>query len=131
MQQPTKPTLSDSQIYIILALIVSLFILAFYRLTQLRVFDVNNIAADQHNGFCRVSFNAANRKQSSVSGKAIIQIYEDDGKNSEWPNIYLAISASVPVSLLSGQTKMVRVDVAHSGRCKKEYVEITALGSQG
>ena len=62
-----------------------------------------------------------------MSGRAIIQIYED-GSPSGWGTTHLAATSSVPISLAAGQSKMVRVDVVHSGLCKP--VEVTAVGSR-
>jgi hypothetical protein len=63
-----------------------------------------------------------------VSGKAIIEIFEDV-KPASYASMYLAATSSVPISLASGQAKMVRVDIAHSGLCN--HIEVTAVGSQG
>lgn len=128
VQPPKTLSLSNSQVVIILGLIAMLFIWSFYRLTQQRVFDINNITMNRQRGLCRVSFNAINRNPNSVSGKAIIEIFED-GVPSAYTNIYLAATSSVPISLASGQAKMVRVDIAHSGLCN--HIEVTAVGSQG
>jgi hypothetical protein len=91
------------------------------------VFDINNITMNRQRGICRVSFNAINRNPSSVSGKAIVEIFED-GMATVHANTYLAATSSVPISLASGQAKVVRVDIAHAGPCK--HVEVTAVGSR-
>ena len=113
MEQEKTLSLSNSMIITILGLTSALFALAFYRLTEQRVFDISNIVIDRQKGFCRVSLIAANRKPNRASGKILIQIYEDDGRNSsDWPNIYLAATSSVPISLASKQAKTVKLDIA-------------------
>ncbi|MFN5465420.1 MAG: hypothetical protein ACK40D_10310 [Cyanobacteriota bacterium] len=130
MEQEKTLSLSNSMIITILGLTSALFALAFYRLTEQRVFDISNIVIDRQKGFCRVSLIAANRKPNRASGKILIQIYEDDGRNSsDWPNIYLAATSSVPISLASKQAKTVKLDIAHSRGC--ERIEVTSVGSQG
>jgi len=60
-----------------------------------------------------------------VRGKAIIEIFED----GQFSTYTLAATSSVPVALASGQAKMVRVNIAHSGLC--HHIEVTVVGSQG
>lgn len=128
-QEAKKLSLSNTQILMILGLITVLMVGAFYRLTQQRVFAIDGIASSRQKGRCQVAFHAINRSPSRVSGRAIIQIYEDeDGSPSAWGTTHLAATSSVPISLAAGQSKMVRVDVVHSGLCKQ--VEVTAVGSR-
>lgn len=111
-QQLLSIGLSNKQILIILILVVSLVVLAFYRGTQQATLLFYNLSWEPLNSTCRVSFTAKNPKGHAINARALIQLYMSAGNVPVASPMYVpTTTVTVPIQLAPGQSRTITSDV--------------------